>query len=82
MIEKCSEVREDTWINKEIIGLYVDLHHTGYAHSVEAWAGDKLVGGVYGISIGGAFFGGPVAEFYDANYPDQELLEIEKEVGL
>jgi leucyl/phenylalanyl-tRNA---protein transferase len=49
--------REDTWINKQIIDLYTQLHHLGYAHSVEAWEGQTLVGGVYGVSIGGAFFG-------------------------
>lgn len=79
------EGREDTWINRQIIDLYTDLHRMGYAHSVEVWEGtssvipakaeicipetgvtdaglrwhdDKtLVGGVYGVSIGGAFFG-------------------------
>ena len=53
----CADVRPDTWINDDIIALYTALHNEGYAHSVEAWQGDKLVGGVYGISMGGAFFG-------------------------
>lgn len=49
--------RDDTWINKQIIELYTELHHMGYAHSVEAWEGEALIGGLYGVSIGGAFFG-------------------------
>jgi leucyl/phenylalanyl-tRNA--protein transferase len=53
----CADVRPDTWINDDIIALYTALHKQGYAHSVEAWQEEKLVGGVYGISMGGAFFG-------------------------
>lgn len=53
----CADARPDTWINDKIIDLYTQLHEAGFAHSVEAWQGDELVGGVYGISIGGAFFG-------------------------
>lgn len=53
----CADVRKDTWINDKIIDLYTQLHEAGFAHSVEAWHGNELVGGVYGISIGGAFFG-------------------------
>ncbi len=49
--------RELTWINQEIIQLYTTLHRQGHAHSVEAWRGDELVGGLYGVSLGGAFFG-------------------------
>lgn len=49
--------REDSWINEKIIGLYTELHHSGHAHSVECWQDDRLVGGVYGIAIGTAFFG-------------------------
>ena len=49
--------RKDTWINDEIIRLYTALHAMGHAHSVEAWQDGKLVGGLYGISLGGAFFG-------------------------
>lgn len=49
--------REETWISEEIIRLYVALHHQGYAHSVEAWHDNKLVGGLYGVSLRGAFFG-------------------------
>jgi hypothetical protein len=53
----CADVRDDTWINDDIIELYTALHTQDHAHSVEAWHEDKLVGGVYGISIGAAFFG-------------------------
>ncbi|HEV2717728.1 MAG TPA: leucyl/phenylalanyl-tRNA--protein transferase [Terriglobales bacterium] len=56
VIEACA-AREDTWINREIIESYARLHELGYAHSVEAWAGDELAGGLYGVAIGGAFFG-------------------------
>ncbi len=49
--------REDTWINDEIIDSYENLHALGYAHSAEVWREGRLVGGVYGVAIGGAFFG-------------------------
>ncbi len=55
------EGREDTWINPEIERLFGALHRMGHAHSVEAWqmaeGGPKLVGGLYGVALGGAFFG-------------------------
>jgi len=56
VIEACA-ARDDTWINREIIESYTRLHELGYAHSVEAWASGKLAGGLYGVVIGGAFFG-------------------------
>jgi len=46
-----------TWINKEIIDAYYKLHQLGYVHSIEVWYNGKLVGGLYGLSIGKAFFG-------------------------
>ena len=49
--------RHDTWINKRIFDLYVGLHEIGHAHSVEVWRSDDLVGGLYGVSLGRAFFG-------------------------
>jgi leucyl/phenylalanyl-tRNA--protein transferase len=49
--------RPETWINDTIFNLYVDLHRMGFAHSVEVWDGADLVGGVYGVALGGAFFG-------------------------
>jgi leucyl/phenylalanyl-tRNA---protein transferase len=56
VIEACAK-REDTWINREIIESYIRLHELGYAHSVEAWTNGKLAGGLYGVAIGGVFFG-------------------------
>jgi leucyl/phenylalanyl-tRNA--protein transferase len=49
--------REQSWINDEILRLYAALHAGGHAHSVECWQGDELVGGLYGVSLGAAFFG-------------------------
>jgi leucyl/phenylalanyl-tRNA--protein transferase len=46
-----------TWISEEIIESYVELHRLGIAHSVETWQEDRLVGGLYGVALGGAFFG-------------------------
>jgi leucyl/phenylalanyl-tRNA--protein transferase len=49
--------RPETWINDEIIASYTHLHRLGSAHSIESWQDGKLAGGLYGVSIGGAFFG-------------------------
>jgi leucyl/phenylalanyl-tRNA--protein transferase len=49
--------RDETWISEEIIRSYVRLHKLGYAHSVESWHKGVLAGGLYGVAIGGAFFG-------------------------
>jgi leucyl/phenylalanyl-tRNA--protein transferase len=49
--------REETWIDERLVEAYVGLHHQGCAHSIEAWLGDALVGGLYGVSLGGGFFG-------------------------
>ena len=49
--------RDNTWINDEIVTLYCALHQMGHAHSVECWQNERLVGGLYGLSLGGAFFG-------------------------
>lgn len=49
--------REETWISEEIIDAYGELHRMGFAHSVECRRDGALVGGVYGVAIGGAFFG-------------------------
>ena len=59
-IEACAastEMRPRTWINDRIIMLYTSLYHLGYAHSVECWQEDELIGGLYGVAMGGAFFG-------------------------
>ncbi len=56
VIWACSE-REETWISGEIVSSYLQLHRLGYAHSVESWQDGRLVGGLYGVALGGAFFG-------------------------
>src|SRR6266496_3603021 len=56
VMRRCAE-REDTWINESFISTYTQLHYIGLAHSVEAWKDGELVGGLYGVSLGGAFFG-------------------------
>jgi leucyl/phenylalanyl-tRNA---protein transferase len=58
VIRACAErPGEGTWINAEILETYVQLHRLGFAHSVEAWQGDALAGGLYGVHLGRAFFG-------------------------
>ncbi|GAB4559613.1 MAG: leucyl/phenylalanyl-tRNA--protein transferase [Haliangiales bacterium] len=61
VIDACAEVprpdQDGTWITSDMRESYIELHRLGYAHSAEAWDGDTLVGGLYGVSIGGAFFG-------------------------
>jgi leucyl/phenylalanyl-tRNA--protein transferase len=60
VIELCAQPAKDrpsTWINSTIRQLYCELHRMGHAHSVEAWEGEELVGGLYGVSLGSAFFG-------------------------
>lgn len=56
-VMRACAARADTWINREIIESYTNLHEHGCAHSVEAWSANELVGGLYGVAIGGAFFG-------------------------
>jgi len=56
----CAEATEDrprTWINDELIQLYAELSRRGHAHTVESWLGGELVGGLYGVTLGGVFFG-------------------------
>ena len=60
VIEACAEPtaeRPKTWINADIVRLYCELHEQGFAHSVETWRDGQLVGGLYGVSLGRAFFG-------------------------
>ena len=56
VIRSCAE-REQTWISEEMVRVYIQLHERGFAHSVESWHDGILVGGLYGVAIGGAFFG-------------------------
>jgi leucyl/phenylalanyl-tRNA--protein transferase len=55
VMKSCAD-REDTWITGDFLTVYGELHRAGDAHSVEVWRGDALVGGTYGVTIGGAFF--------------------------
>lgn len=66
VVRGCAEPgrnRPDTWINDEIERLYAALHEMGFAHSVECYAEGELVGGLYGVSLGGAFFGESMFSF-------------------
>ena len=56
VMQECAR-RPETWINREIIESYTRLHQLGHAHSVEAWQNGELAGGLYGVAIGGVFFG-------------------------
>jgi len=56
VMDACAD-RPETWINETIRSLFDRLHHMGYAHSVEVWEEDRLIGGLYGLALGGAFFG-------------------------
>jgi leucyl/phenylalanyl-tRNA--protein transferase len=53
----CMEARPSTWINETLIAAYTQLHELGFAHSVECWKDNQLAGGLYGVSLRGAFFG-------------------------
>jgi leucyl/phenylalanyl-tRNA--protein transferase len=60
VMEACAKpgpAREVTWINAEIIEAYCELHALGFAHSIETWSEGKLVGGLYGVAVGGLFAG-------------------------
>lgn len=56
VIRACAD-RPETWLDERMIRSYIALHEAGHAHSVECWEGDRLVGGIYGVSLGAAFFG-------------------------
>src|SRR5713101_7458908 len=56
-VMRCCADREETWINEAFITAYTQLHYAGLAHSVEAWKDGELVGGLYGVALGGAFMG-------------------------
>ncbi len=80
VIESCAESargRGDTWINDEIIALYCALHETGYVHSVECWRASVLAGGLYGVALGGAFFG----ESMFSRAPDASKVALVDLVG-
>ena len=56
VVRACGD-RAETWINAEIFAAYLSLHEKGHAHSLEGWDSDRLIGGVYGVVLGAAFFG-------------------------
>ena len=74
VIAACATVprvgQDGTWITEEMEEAYISLHEMGYAHSVEAWQEGELIGGLYGVSLGGIFFG----ESMFANAPDGSKL--------
>jgi leucyl/phenylalanyl-tRNA--protein transferase len=57
MVMRCCAEREETWINESFIAAYTQLHYAGFAHCVGAWKDGELVGGLYGVALGGAFMG-------------------------
>lgn len=57
VVARCADRAEGTWISDDIKTAYCKLNRLGFAHSVEVWRNDQLVGGLYGVTIGGAFFG-------------------------
>ncbi|MBM3422655.1 MAG: leucyl/phenylalanyl-tRNA--protein transferase [Chlorobi bacterium] len=76
VIRSCAAPRRSeaqTWISEEIIATYVKLHRLGIAHSVESWYGDELAGGLYGLAVGGAFFGESM--FYRRSYASQVAFD-------
>lgn len=81
VIRACGTVtkgREETWINERIVELYTALHQQGHAHSVEVWQQGELVGGLYGVSLGGAFFG----ESMFSRRPDASKVALVTLVGI
>lgn len=76
VIEACANVRvnkgEETWLIAEMQGAYQKLHELGFAHSVEAWCGDELVGGLYGVALGKFFFGESM--FHDQSNASKVIL--------
>lgn len=75
VIRGCAGGRaEGTWLTEEMIAAYIGLHRTGHAHSVEAWDGDELAGGVYGVAVGGLF----AAESMFYRVPDASKVALVK----
>lgn len=69
VIDACAAIprpgQNGTWITDEMRAAYVELHRRGFAHSAEAWQGQRLVGGLYGVSLGGVFFGESMFSYAD-----------------
>ena len=87
VMEHCAQDRSEenrSWILPRMIDVYSELHRQGYAHSVEAWLGGVLVGGLYGVAIGGAFFGESMftrRELGGGNSSKLCLLELERRLA-
>jgi leucyl/phenylalanyl-tRNA--protein transferase len=93
VVEACADPRREArWINPAIVRGYTRLHELGWAHSVETWRGDELVGGLYGVAIGGLFAGESMfshatdaskvalvhlVELLDDQYADQRLIDTQ-----
>jgi leucyl/phenylalanyl-tRNA---protein transferase len=81
VIDRCAKSprpgQHGTWITKDMRRAYLELHRRGMAHSVEAWEGDELVGGLYGVAIGRAYFG----ESMFASAPDASKIAFVELVG-
>ena len=71
VIAGCAD-RDETWITPPIKEVFTELHHRGVAHSVECWSGDRLAGGLYGVALGGAFFGESM--FFRESYASKVAL--------
>jgi leucyl/phenylalanyl-tRNA--protein transferase len=81
VLQGCGEPtarRPETWINREIRELYLALHAQGHAHSVECWRSGRLAGGLYGVALGGAFFG----ESMFSREPDASKIALAHLVAL
>ncbi len=80
VIRRCAEQerpgQRGTWITPQMVAAYLRLHRLGYAHSFEAWEGDELAGGLYGVSLGAAFFG----ESMFADAPDASKVAFVRSV--
>jgi leucyl/phenylalanyl-tRNA--protein transferase len=71
----CAERAEGTWITQSMLQAYSELHGMGYAHSVEAWVGNELAGGIYGVSLGG-FFAGESMFYYRRDASKVALVHL------
>jgi leucyl/phenylalanyl-tRNA--protein transferase len=81
VITLCGKLRSgETWITENMIESYCALHQLGFAHSVETWFGDDLVGGLYGISLGRCFFGESMFSLMD-NTSKTALISLSRHLG-
>ncbi|MDP4181497.1 MAG: leucyl/phenylalanyl-tRNA--protein transferase [Bacillota bacterium] len=80
VMANCGNLRkENTWINEDMLGSYCELHKLGIAHSVETWYENRLVGGLYGLSMGSCFFGESMFSTMD-NASKVALIELVKRI--